>query len=234
VWILLIIALMLLFAEATRRILDNPRGDIVAGLYWRIAQVYSRLMHRLQVRGDSTLRRQRRPGPLILIANHTAGVDPVLVQAVCNFEPRWIMAEDMRHPAAQPLWDYGRIIFIDREKGDLGATREAIRHVRSGGVLGIFPEGRIERPPRTLLPFQQGVGFIIKRSNAPVLPVVIEGTPTGPTAWSSLYTPSRASITFHPPIDYSKTDLSAEEIVEDLQQRYQEWTGWPMRASAQD
>ena len=224
---ILIAVVLFAWAELSRWLLRNPRGDVPTGFYWHFIRLYAKFFHRLRAEGQESMRGQWRAGPLIVVCNHTAGIDPVLVQASLHFEARWVMAADMK-AGLDKLWEFGGIIFVDREKGDLTGTREAIRHVKAGGVLGIFPEGRIERPARTLLPFQNGVGFIIKRCGAPVLPVVIEGTPETSTAWGSIYTPGRARVRFLDLVDYSKTKLSAEEITADLQRRYQEWTGWPV------
>lgn len=214
-----------------RWLMDNPRGDLETGLYLKIASGYSRLFHRLRVVGTPHIPPSRHPGSLIVIANHTAGIDPVLIQVVCPFEIRWIMAMDMRLPAFEWFWTWAGIISIPRGN-ELGATREAIRYVKEGpegggGVLGIFPEGAIERPDRQILPFLRGVGLIIKKSNALVLPVIIEGTPQVDPAWASLWRPSRARLTFKQPLDYRGSPLTAEEISADLRRRYLEWTGWP-------
>jgi 1-acyl-sn-glycerol-3-phosphate acyltransferase len=227
--ILLVCACLLAVAFFSRWILRNPRGDLEAGVIWHGVRLYSRLMHNLEVRGSEHLPDTTNPGPLILVINHSSGVDPVLVQAACPFEIRWVMASDMRHPLGEPMWRWTRTIFVDRSGQDVAGARETIRHVREGGILGIFPEGAIERPPRTLLPFQAGVGFIIRRTGARVLPVIVEGTPPGPHAWSSLWRFSHARVTFCPPIDYnlSHRDLSAQEITSDLRDRFARWTGWP-------
>ena len=139
-----------------------------------------------------------------------------------------MMAQDMRVPALEWFWQFARIIFVDREGRDLTGTREAIRHVKRGGILGIFPEGGLERPARTILPFEAGVGMIIRRTGAKVLPVVISGTPYAEQAWESLLRRSRAVVTIQPPIDYSGTDLTPEQIARDLRAKYAAWTGWPL------
>jgi hypothetical protein len=58
-------------------------------------------------------------------------------------------------------------------------------------VIGVFPEGRLERPERHLLPFLPGLGVMIKRTRASVLPIVIEGTPQTETAWASVLASQR-------------------------------------------
>jgi hypothetical protein len=78
-----------------------------------------------------------------------------------------------------------------------------------------------------------GVGLIVKRTGARVLPVVIEGTPDVELAWSSLVHPSRATVRVLPTLDYSKSDLAADEIARDLQARYADWTGWRVHSRAE-
>ncbi|WP_410961928.1 lysophospholipid acyltransferase family protein, partial [Salmonella sp. SAL4359] len=85
---------------------------------------------------------------------------------------------------------------VDRYGREIAAAREAVRHLQSGGVVGIFPEGNLERPPCHILPFLPGVGLIVHRSGAPVIPVLISGTPQIDPAWSSLWRRSRAVVQF--------------------------------------
>lgn len=230
VWVILSFLVLIAWAFACRRLLDNPREDFSAGVVWHTMRLYARLVHRVRIEGTVNLPLQRFPGPLILVSNHTAGIDPLLVQSVCRFEIRWVMAQDMRHPLLEWFWQLANVIFVDRAAGDAMGAREAIRHVRSGGVLGIFPEGGLERPPRTIMPFLAGVGLIIKRTEAPVLPVVVRDTPVADQAWTSLLRLSRSVVTFHTPIRYSKSD-APEKIAMDLRSRYAQWTGWPLSES---
>lgn len=227
VWAILAFAALAAFAAWCRLLLINPRGDVETGVLWRLIRMYSRLVHRLRVEGRQNVPRSRVPGPLIVVCNHTAGVDPLLVQAACPFEIRWIMAADMQL-AAPAFWRWAGVISVDRQKGDAGAAREAIRYVKSGGVLGIFPEGGIERPARTIIPFEPGVGLIIRRTGARVLPMIVDGTPVAEAPWTSLVHLSRSRLRVMEPIDYSSTGLSAQEITDDLHRRYAEWTGWPV------
>lgn len=209
---------------------DEPR----AGFLLLAARVYARIVHRLRVEGREHVPASVDPGPLIVVVNHTAGVDPVLVQAACPFEIRWVMAEDMRVPRFESLWRFTRVIFVDRRAKRGPGLRDAIRHVRAGGVIGVFPEGRIERPPRRLLPFEAGVGFLIRRTKARVLPVLVEGTPEARTAWASLLKPSRAVVRFDAPIDYTSDDREAETIAADLRARFSAWSGWPQVGGPMD
>ncbi len=205
VWMAVGLALWLAFAVACNLLKRNPRGTADAGLFLLIARVYARLVHRLRVRG-----RQNLPatptGPLIVVSNHTAGIDPLLLQSSVNFEIRWMMALDMQIPAFAPLWRWAAVIGVRREQGggtsDATGIREALGHLKRGGVLGVFPEGGIERPPGRLLPFLPGVGMLAGRAGVPVLPVVIRGTPHTTTAWGSMFRRSRSVVEFLPVVRF--------------------------------
>jgi 1-acyl-sn-glycerol-3-phosphate acyltransferase len=92
-------------------------------------------------------------------------------------------------------------------------------------VLGVFPEGGIERPAGTLRPFFPGVGLIIARSGAPVLPVWISGTPRTDTAWDSLLRTSRTRVVFGPLIRPVGRD--SEDIARQVRAWFKQVSGWP-------
>ncbi len=202
------------FAIFARWVSDTPREEPLIGLLFRLVQVYSRVYQHLQVRGSENIPQSKHPGPLIVICNHTGGVDPLLVQTCCPFEVRWMMATDMRSSRYEWFWRWTRVISVDRTgkparhasgpEGSSNASdgvREAVRHVKAGGILGVFPEGAIEHPAGKVLPFHPGVGLMISRTGAPVLPVIIEGTAHNPRAASTLTSvlhSSHARVTFGP------------------------------------
>lgn len=231
-WIILFGVLWLVLAVVADRLLAGPRGqDVVGNLAYYAIRLYVWLRHRPRVDGREHVPPFVRGGglegvgPLIVVANHASGVDPLLIQAVLPFEPRWMMAADMRHPAGEWLWQFGRIIFVDRANSDPAGVREALRHLSIGGVLGLFPEGGIERKARTLRPFQPGVGLLIRRSGARVLPIVIEGAAMAPTAWGALLKTSRPTVRIMPMIDYGRS-MAPAEVAADLESRFVGWTGW--------
>lgn len=228
VWLPLVFgayALLVWVGQAAQR---GPRNDLATGLVWIAVKAYLRLVHRARFEGLENVPRGRDPGPLIITANHTAGIDPMLVQAAVPFYVRWMMARRMMIPSLYWLWDWLEIVPVAGGGKELASARQAMRTVQGGAVLGIFPEGGIERPARHLLPFVPGVGLIIAKTGAPVLPLVIDGTPASDTAWGSLTRFSRSRVRVMPMINYSKSGLKPDQIAADLQRRYQEWTGWPV------
>lgn len=234
--LLIAAGLWLLWALAAARLeRRSPRAEPISGLFLVLLHVYARIVHRLRVLGREHVPRSHAPGPLIVVANHASGIDPILVQVACPFEIKWLMARDMMiqgasgpWAAAEELWAFTGVIPVNRDDprgGDAAAARAALAHLKAGGVVGVFPEGAIARPRGVVLPFNPGVGLLARRSGAPVLQAVIDGTPDRPTAWGSLARPSRSSVRFLPSIRFAATAEPAR-IARELEDRLLNATGW--------
>ncbi|MHC4447604.1 MAG: lysophospholipid acyltransferase family protein [Planctomycetota bacterium] len=204
----------------------GPGADAVTGLIWLIVRVYCRLVHRARYTGLEHVPSTNQPGGLVVVSNHTSPIDPLLLQAACRFHIRWMMASDMMVPQLDWLWRRYQVIAVSRDGSDTAPAREAIRHVREGGVVGIFPEGGIENPPGGIRPFLAGVGLVVARAKAPVLLAWISGTPECPDMLPALTTPSRARLQFIDVIDFGE-ERDALAITDHLRCRIAEASGWP-------
>ena len=207
---------------------SGPGLDPVNGLLWWMMRAYSRVWHRATYTGvELAPRSEDDHDGLIVVANHTGAIDPLLVQSRCGCFIRWMMAEEMMGPELDWLWRRRPIIAVSRDGRDSGPLRDAIRWVKQGGVVGIFPEGRITLPPREIRPFLPGAGFIIAKTRAPVLLVWISGTPVTNKLGECLKSRSNARVEFIERLDLS--DISDPvEICERLRRRISEVSGWPL------
>jgi len=238
VWILTLIAggviAALLATGAHTARTRRPRRGLFYGVAYTIFRLYVKIIHQVRYEFEEGAIEEAGDGPLIVVCNHTAGVDPLLVSLGLPWHIRWIMARKVMLPWLRWFWDWSGVIAISPRGRGHGGLRRAFGHLDSGGVLGIFPEGRIERPQGVLMPFATGVGMLVKRSRARVLPVVIEGTPYTSSAWESVWTPCRARVRVMKPIDYASMDIDSAEISRDLEERYAAWTGWPRVEGPED
>ena len=132
VTILTILAVLAPIGAACRWVMDNAREDVPTGLATVFGKLVANLIHRCRVEGRENLPSSRRPGPLVVVVNHTAGIDPVLVQVVCPFYIRWIMANRMRLPRFEAVWQFFEIIGIDQESRDAAAIRASLRVLKIG------------------------------------------------------------------------------------------------------
>jgi 1-acyl-sn-glycerol-3-phosphate acyltransferase len=116
-----------------------------------------------------------RQGPALVVANHTSGLDPTLVQASCRRPIVWLMTREFYDlPHLHWFFKWSGMIPIDVAGHDSKAWRESIRALKRGQVVGVFPEGRIEREGK-VMPFQTGVSLLAIRGGAPIFPVYLDG-----------------------------------------------------------
>ncbi|MFQ5613071.1 MAG: lysophospholipid acyltransferase family protein [Anaerolineae bacterium] len=125
-------------------------------------------------------------GPLIIMMNHIAFLDPVVVTACF---PRWVVSMAKAEAFSLPVWGplikiYGAFP-IERGAGDVGAIRQAIRVLQQGNVLLMAPEGTRSRS-YSLQPAQEGLVTVATRSGAPVIPVAITGAHQAKRNWLRL------------------------------------------------
>jgi 1-acyl-sn-glycerol-3-phosphate acyltransferase len=142
-----------------------------------------------------------RTGPAILVSNHISGLDPLVIQSLCPRLIVWMVAREYYEISALK-WFFRSIEAIPVERGsrDIASTRQALRALHDGRVLGVFPEGRIE-PGMELLPFHTGVALMATRTGVPVYPVYLDGTPRGGGSMLSKFCRrQRALVGFGPAI----------------------------------
>lgn len=182
---------------------DRPRPDRWTWQH-KLLHVVNRLYvhgyHRLQVQTPPTLPAR---GPAILVCNHISGLDPLLVQAALPRVVTWMMASEYyRIPGLHWVFKSIDAIPVDRSGRDMAATRAALRTLAEGRVLGIFPEGRIEKD-HELLPFQTGVAMMASRAKVPVYPVYLDGSNRGMEMLPAFFVPNEARVRFGPPLHLS-------------------------------
>src|SRR5690606_13188005 len=97
-WIALALGAWTLWALLCHWLEGGPRPGLVGGLVYLGLRLYARWGHHLDVDGRELIPTKDQAAPLVVVCNHTAGIDPLLVQVPCPFEIRWVMAEDMRAP----------------------------------------------------------------------------------------------------------------------------------------
>jgi 1-acyl-sn-glycerol-3-phosphate acyltransferase len=209
-----------------KRQIDSGPFD---GLLMVIVRGWLRLVHRIEwvdraVIPDELASLAGRGA--IVVANHASGVDPFAIQIAFHRRIRWLMAKDQMIPALRDLWEHLGILPVSYGRDDSATFKEALRHVQRGGILGIFPEGAIARPPRQVRPFLPGVGLLVARSKAPVVLCLIEGAPEASSALASLFVPARVRVRCLGVFEFGK-ERDVEAITARLRQAIVDASGWP-------
>jgi 1-acyl-sn-glycerol-3-phosphate acyltransferase len=163
---------------------------------------FCRIYHRLQVYSPCPVPLD---GPGILVCNHASALDPPLLQSVVPRPIRFMVDQKFYDaPALNRVLRMLRAVPVPRARAAAAATREALRMLEQGELLGVFPEGRIEYD-RALLPFQPGAALLAIRAGAPVYPAYLDGTQRNtPSLLTAYFKPNRAVIAFGPALCFGR------------------------------
>jgi 1-acyl-sn-glycerol-3-phosphate acyltransferase len=153
----------------------------------------------------------KRVDGVIFAPNHNSYLDPIVFQSAVPRPVRFMMTETIYRIRGIrwffDLWD--TIPVPDGEAVKASAIKEALRTVRSGHPLVIFPEGGISRDG-LLQPGQPGVAALMSRARVPVIPVAILGTYEVLPFHANFPRAGRVTVRFGEPIAAPADDLDRE------------------------
>jgi 1-acyl-sn-glycerol-3-phosphate acyltransferase len=97
-----------------------------------------------------------------------------------------------------------QVIPVGRGGVDTAATKQAIRLAQEGGLVGMFPEGRINETQDTLLlPGRPGAALVALKARVPIIPVFISGSPYDGTPLGPLKMRAHVRVKIGKPMDLS-------------------------------
>lgn len=187
----------------------SPRRD--TNLLWRLVRLLIFSYHRLE-----TIDKRKLPshGPVLLASNHTAGLDPFLIQSATGRTVRWIMTKSYEFKALKPLWRAIDPIVLNLDGSDREQVAQILGRLKQGEVVGIFPEGGLQRETRAFGPLEPGAAVLARRSGAPIVPVWVHGAPRARNMLWHFLRPSECTVVFGDPWTPPKSMRAADVLVE--------------------
>ena len=135
-----------------------------------VVRNYARIFRRLRVEGLELVPKGEGRG-LIIAGNHISSFDPPLIGSIVPREIHFMAKRELFEK--QPLrWVVEHLMAfpIDRNKGDTKGIKEALRFLKNGVAIGIFPQGTRNAGDAAAL---DGAAFLAQRANVPLQPVAI-------------------------------------------------------------
>ena len=195
--------------SAPKKVKQRIEDRLSSRLLHVLDKIVSRVWHHTVV-----LKKHPLPptGAAILVCNHTSGLDPLLIQSVCDRVIIWMMAKEYYDIKAM-TWVFKILeaIPVDRSSRDTASVRAALRNLHEGRVLGVFPEGRIESSTE-LMPFQTGVAMMAIKTGVPVYPAYLDGTQRNKSMPIAFAFPNRATLAFGPAVEFDRSSTSRENL----------------------
>ncbi|HHN64612.1 MAG TPA: 1-acyl-sn-glycerol-3-phosphate acyltransferase [Nitrospirae bacterium] len=178
-----------------------------------------KILFRYTVEGEHNI---PRTGGVIIASNHLSYLDPILIGISMKRQAYYMAKASL---FKNPLISWFVRIFsipVDRESPKPSTIKEAVKILKEGRVLVLFPEGGRSRSGE-IGGGKRGVAMIAAMSKAPVVPAYIEGTDRALPRGAKFIRPVRVRIVFGKPIEIQSTESSrdyqkrlAEEIMEHI------------------
>ena len=143
--------------------------------YWigyNLSRLIGRLFFRLRI-----IHRERiiQTGPVILAMNHQSYLDPPLAGITCDRAIYFLARRTLMDvPVLGWLLPKLNVIPVNQEGIDRSALKALIRVLKSGNAALVFPEGA-RTLDGDLQPAQPGLGLVVAKTLAPVVPMRIFG-----------------------------------------------------------
>ena len=163
-------------------------------------RLYCRLMFRVNIPSTPPLPTS---GPVLLVSDHSSLTDPVVLFATADRPIRFLMAREFYDlPSLHWLFRLTGCIPVSRGHFEVGPVRAMLHALTEGDVVGIFPEGGINRYRKE--EGYEGIGFVALKSGAPVVPAsIIWDRPRPANLLHAMLTPAHAIVRYGTPIVFS-------------------------------
>ena len=173
-------------------------------------------------------------GPVILASNHASFIDPPLVGAPVH-RPLSYLARDTLFdvPGLNWLLRSWNVVPVDREGGGAAGLRKILEALQRGNAIIVFPEGTRSRDGQ-LQHARSGIGLIVLKSEAPVVPVRVFGTFDAYGRHLRFPRPRRLAVKYGRPLWFAELRAEAQTCGKArLKEIYQEVADQIMGAIAQ-
>jgi 1-acyl-sn-glycerol-3-phosphate acyltransferase len=192
--------------------------------YWTgyyLVAVLARIFFRFRVVHPE---RRLLKGPVILAMNHESYLDPPLVGISSGREVYFLARKTLLDaPVFGWLLPKLNVVPVDQEGADRSALKALIRIVKSGKATVVFPEGARTLDGK-LQPAQPGLGFVIAKTLAPVIPMRIFGAHEAMPRGGGRLRLKRITIVYGEAMQFTAADLEprGKEVYQRLSERVME------------
>ncbi|MEG6521077.1 lysophospholipid acyltransferase family protein [Desulfotomaculum sp. 1211_IL3151] len=115
-------------------------------------------------------------GGLLIVSNHASNLDPLVVGCAITRKVHFMAKVELfKVPLLKTIITLLGAFPINREKSDRNAIRKALEILRSGQVVGIFPEGTRSKTG-ALQKAHIGAAMLAVKGDVPILPIALIGT----------------------------------------------------------
>jgi 1-acyl-sn-glycerol-3-phosphate acyltransferase len=161
-----------------------------------IAYLFLRALFRLEIKNCHYIPEK---GGVIIASNHTSYLDPPVLAASLKRRPTFIAKSSLYKIPIVGFIIKAYSIGVKRDMPGPSTIKKALKVLKSGGALVIFPEGGRSKEGK-LMEFKRGVGLLAALGNVPVIPAYIKGAHRALPVGAKLIRMEKIKIIFGRPI----------------------------------
>ena len=178
-----------------------------------------RLLFRIEIKNRHYIPEK---GGVIIASNHTSYLDPPVLAASLKRRPTFIAKASLYKIPIVGFIIRTYSIGVKRDKPGSSTIKKALKVLKSGGALVIFPEGGRSKEGK-LMEFKRGVGLLAALGHVPVIPAYIKGTHRALPVGAKLIRMEKIKVVFGRPIirrsgedDLTYEDRVTKEIFDEI------------------
>lgn len=114
-------------------------------------------------------------GAVVLAGNHTKWLDPVMLVGITKRQVHFLAKKELFQGKAKSIVKGMGCISVDRKIHDKDALNLAYKTLENNKVIGIFPEGTINRTDSVIMPFKIGAVKMANKTSSYLVPFTITG-----------------------------------------------------------
>lgn len=176
-----------------------------------LIRTYCRIVYRVKIIGKENIPQE---GNLLFCGNHRTYLDPPLIIVTAGRYMRFMAKEELKK---NPLFAFLGVvydgIYVKRDEKDIGPLKTALKTLKDGKCVGLFPEGTRNGLEKNDGKVKNGAAYLALKTNSKVVPIGIVG-PAKPF--------TKNAIIYGKPLDFSeyattkKLDKDVEEKVSEM------------------
>ena len=189
--------------------------------FYKLSWVLARLLFSFQAAGAERIPNK---GGCILAMNHESYLDPPLAGIICRRAIFFLARKTLlQWPILGSIFPKLNVVPVDQDRADMSALKTIIKLVKAGACTIVFPEGSRTLDGK-LQPAQPGLGLVIAKTRALVVPMRIFGAHDAFPRGGKRLRLRRIRIVVGEPMLFSDADLEGggRELYQRLSERVME------------
>ena len=169
---------------------------------------YCKIVYRIKIIGKENVPKE---GALLFCGNHRTYLDPPLITVTAGRRMSFMAKEELKSNfVIRFLCFTFDGIWVKRDSKDIGSLKSAMKILKNGGCIGIFPEGTRNGMEKNDGKLKNGAAYMALKTGAKIIPIGIQG-PAKP------FSPN--TIIYGKPIDFSQYDKVDKEAEDQISEK---------------